>query len=125
MCTARSGSSPPPVRKLGEYKIWEGANGECNRRERLPLPLSRNATGISASPAMPRRSSRANGVVDFRLARAWPWRNCQTGRSSGACPRGALKLMVCKNATEPREPNGPINAGPMRAKGRTGYQTPL
>jgi hypothetical protein len=87
------------------------------------LPLPRNAAGISASPAMPRQSSHTNGVVDFPLARAWPCRNCQTGRSSGACPMGALRPVLCKRATEPREPNGPKNVGPMRAKGFPSYQT--
>jgi hypothetical protein len=61
-------------------------------------PLPRNATRISASPAMPRRSSRANGVVDFRLT---------SGRSSETCSMGAL---LCKNASALRKPNG-------RAKG--------
>jgi hypothetical protein len=105
MCAARS-RSPPPVRKLGKGKFWEGANGEGNRRGRLPLPLSRNATRISASPAMPRWSSRANVVVDFVSP--------GPGRSSGAYPRATLRPILCKNATEPRKPNDQKNAGPSQ-----------
>jgi hypothetical protein len=49
--------------------------------------------------------------------------NCRTGHSSRAWPEGALRTDSCNNATQPRQPNGPKIAGPMRAKSRLGNQT--
>jgi hypothetical protein len=123
MRAARSGSLQPSLlRKFGKGKFWEEANGEGSRRGRIPLPFPRNAAWISPSPAMPRRSARANDVIVFRLLGPFPWRNYQTGRSYRTYPGGALRTVRCDNAKEPRKPNEQKIAPPIPAKGSPRYQ---
>jgi hypothetical protein len=119
MRAARSGS-PPPVRILVKGKIWEDVMERVT--EEGPLPLPRNAAEISVSPAMPRWSSCANNVVDFRLVRAWPWRNCQTGHSFETYPRDALRSVLEKHDWA-QETNSSKNTRLTRAKEHQSYQS--
>jgi hypothetical protein len=94
-------------------KIWTAVTEFIPPRFRCSAPAHVISRGGSA---VTRRCR-------FLRRRGWLARNDRSGRSSRAWPEGALRVVPCDNAGEPRQPNGPKIAPPMRAKGSLGYQT--
>jgi hypothetical protein len=73
------------------------------------------------SPSVPARVISRGGSAGTRCCqfvqrRGWLARNGRSRRSSRTWPDGALRIVPCDNAGEPKQPNGPKIAPPCEQR---------
>jgi hypothetical protein len=119
MRAARSRSPPPPVRKLGKGKIWEGLMERATEEGGYPYLCRATPLGFRLLPPCRGGAPELSIFVSPGLAlkklsnRAFP-----SGLSQGWFKTRAMQERKCV-----QEPNGPKFAGAMRVMGRPGNQT--